>query len=98
MRSREKTYNKILFVGKHNIHCVNIISAIWLVYNEFVFLEWKTRKCEPHTTGKPKKVQVTHVFEEQLAPSLILPRQFTCAFQPDEEFTLKIEKFIEIRE
>lgn len=34
------TYNKILFVGEHNIHCIDIISAIWLVYNEFVFLEW----------------------------------------------------------
>jgi hypothetical protein len=43
VRSREKTYNKILFVGEHNIHCVDIISAIWLVYNEFVFLEWNKK-------------------------------------------------------
>jgi hypothetical protein len=35
-----KTYNKILFIGQHNIHCIDIISAVWLVYNEFVFLEW----------------------------------------------------------
>jgi len=52
--------------------------------------------------GSPKEAhrlaKVTHIFEEQLTPSLILPRQFTRAFQPDEEFALKIEKFVEIRE
>ena len=36
---RMKTYDKILFVGKHNFHCVDIISAIGFVYNEFVFLQ-----------------------------------------------------------
>jgi hypothetical protein len=40
---REKTYNKILFVRKHDIHCVDIISAIRLVYDEFVFLEWNKK-------------------------------------------------------
>lgn len=43
VRSGEKTYNKILFVREHDIHCVDIISAIWFVYNELVFLEWNKK-------------------------------------------------------
>ena len=40
----------------------------------------------------------THAFYEMLSPALVLPWQFSCAFEPDKEFPLEVEQFVEIGE
>ena len=40
----------------------------------------------------------TYIVNERKAPALVLPRGFCNAFKSNEEFALKIEKFIEIGE
>jgi hypothetical protein len=52
---RKKTHDKVLFVGEHNIHCVDIISAIGLIYNEFVFLEGNIKEVSKE--GQCERVQ-----------------------------------------
>jgi hypothetical protein len=50
----EGTHNKILLVSEHKFRRVCIISAIWFVDNEFVFLNGENQRSEKdeHDNGK----------------------------------------------
>jgi hypothetical protein len=51
------------------------------------------------TMGTPDRAhgKITHTFQEMLSPALVRPRQFCRTLEPDKEFPLEVEKFVEIR-
>lgn len=46
----------------------------------------------------PKTILVTHTFDKRQPPALVLPLSLPRAFKTDEEFALKVEKFVQVRE
>ena len=95
-----------MLVRKHEFCSVRIISAIRLIYDEFIFLlEGESRRQRKHGVSKDNGnagystwEERTHALEEMLSPALLLPRQLCGAFQSDKELALEVKELIEIWE